>query len=152
MPVPRPLAAIERASGSVNEIWPSGAFDICRPICFSWRMCFDRGDFAFDMADSGLGHECRFEIGPVEFNQVACDAVLQLLHPSFELAVGEVLVAVVDRFEFAAIDRDNRLREQIEAAAQHDEVAADSADRLAIVLAEVRDRFEVRHQFAGQPY
>jgi len=104
------------------------------------------------MADSGLGHECRFEIGPVEFNQVACDAVLQLLHPSFELAVGEVLVAVVDRFEFAAIDRDNRLREQIEAAAQHDEVAADSADRLAIVLAEVRDRFEVRHQFAGQPY
>ena len=28
LPVPRPLAAIERASGSVKEIWPSGACDI----------------------------------------------------------------------------------------------------------------------------
>jgi hypothetical protein len=33
-------ALIERASGSVKEIWPSGACDICLPICLSSRICF----------------------------------------------------------------------------------------------------------------
>ncbi len=33
--VPRPLVAIERASGSVKETWPSGACAICLPICLS---------------------------------------------------------------------------------------------------------------------
>ena len=44
-----------------------------------------------------------------------------------------------------------RLREQIELAAQHDEFATDVVDRLAIVLAEVGNRLEVRHQPTGQP-
>jgi hypothetical protein len=59
----------------------------------------------------------RFPIGPAKFSQIARDTFLELLHTRFKLPVGEVLVTVVDRFEFAAIDRNNRLREQIEAAA-----------------------------------
>jgi hypothetical protein len=58
---------------------------------------------SFDVADSGLRHECRRPIGSVEFSQVACDAVLQLLHPCPELAVSEVLVAVVDCLEPDAV-------------------------------------------------
>src|SRR6187431_2813594 len=41
--------------------------------------------------------------------------------------------------------------EQLKASAQHHELAADLADGLAIVLAEVGYGLEVRHQAAGQP-
>ena len=41
---------------------------------------------------------------------------------------------------------------RFELAAQHDELAADVADGLAVVLAEVGDGLEVRHQAAGQPH
>ncbi len=39
MPVPRPLVAIERASGSVNDTCPSGASANCSPICLSRCIC-----------------------------------------------------------------------------------------------------------------
>src|SRR5882762_1298086 len=94
------------------------------------HLCFDRGDLAFDMADSGLDLECRFSIGSVELSQVTCDAVLQLLHPSLELAVSEVLIAVVDCLELAAIDGHDRLGEELQAAAQDDELSAHAANRL----------------------
>ena len=68
------------------------------------------------------------------------------------LAGGEVLVAVVHRLELAAIDGHDRLGEQIELAAQHDELAAYLADRRPIVLAEVGNGLEVRHQPSGQPH
>src|SRR4029434_10779393 len=60
--------------------------------------------------------------------------------------------AVVHRLELAAIDGHNRLGEQVELAAQHDELAAYLADRPPIVLAEVGDRLEVRHQASRQPH
>ena len=43
-------------------------------------------------------------------------------------------------------------REQIELAAQHDELAADVADGSAVVPAEVGDGLEVRRQAPGQPH
>ena len=43
-------------------------------------------------------------------------------------------------------------REQIQLAAQHDELAAHLADRRPIVLAEVGNGLEVRHQPSGQPH
>ena len=67
------------------------------------------------------------------------------------LACGEVPVPRVDGLELAAVDRNARLAEQLKAPAQHHELAADLADGLAIVLAEVGYRLEVRHQAAGQP-
>ena len=42
-----------------------------------------------------------------KFVEAARDALLQLLHASFKLLVGEVLVSVVDRLEFAAVDGDD---------------------------------------------
>lgn len=63
----------------------------------------------------------------------------------------KVLIAVVDRLELAPIDGDDGLGEQLELPAQDDELPADVADRRAVVLAEVGDRFEIRHELAGQP-
>ena len=58
----------------------------------------------------------------------------------------------VDGLELAAIDRNARLAEQLKASSQHHELAADLADGLAIVLAEIGYRLEVRHQTPGQPH
>src|SRR5450432_1686515 len=44
-----------------------------------------------------------------------------------------------------------RVAQQIEAPAQRHELTADFADRLAIVLAKIGDRFEVGRQTASQP-
>src|SRR5207237_10494542 len=48
--------------------------------------------------------------------QVTRDALFDLRHPPLHLGWGEVLIAVVHRFELAAIDGNNRFREQIEPA------------------------------------
>ena len=48
-------------------------------------------------------------IGAIQFIHVAADALLELLHASLEFALSEVLVAVVDRFEFAAINGNRRI-------------------------------------------
>src|ERR1700684_2052728 len=50
------------------------------------------------------------------------------------------------------VDRNNRPREKVELAAQHDELRAGRADRRPAVAAEVGARLEVRHQAAGQPH
>src|SRR5450631_2114963 len=153
MPVPLPLVAIERASGSVSETCPSGASRSCCPICFRCSMC------ALTVATFSLSREtlpsvtrvgCRFR--PVELGQITAYAFLQLRHALLELVVGEVLVPIVDRFELAAIDGNDRVREQIEPAAQHNEFATDVTDRLTVVLAEVSDGLEVRRQAPGQPH
>ena len=49
----------------------------------------------------------------------------------------------VHGFEFAAVDGDDRLREEIEIATKHYELAADAADGLAVVFAKVGNGFEV---------
>jgi hypothetical protein len=54
-----------------------------------------------------------------------------------------VPVTVIDRLELAAVDGYQRLRKQIQPPAMHHELAADLADRSAIVFAEVCDRLEV---------
>ena len=56
-------------------------------------------------------------IRSVELGQIAADVFLQLLHALIELVVGEVLIAVVDRLELAAVDSHDRFGEQIEPAA-----------------------------------
>ena len=74
----------------------------------------------------------RVAVGTVELNQVALDALLELLHARLQLAVGEVLVAVIDRLELAAVDGHDAVREQLQPPAQHNELAADLADRIAM--------------------
>ena len=58
----------------------------------------------------GRARRRRFlPIGTVHLMQIARDALLDLLQPPLHLGVGEVLVAIVDRLELAAIDRNARL-------------------------------------------
>src|SRR5258708_17923463 len=59
--------------------------------------------------------------------------------------------AYIDGLELAAIDRNARFAEQFKAPAQHHELTADLADRLAVVLPEVGYCLEGRHQAAGHP-
>jgi hypothetical protein len=52
----------------------------------------------------------------------------------------------------AAVDGDDRLREQIELAAQHDELPAHVADGTAVVAAEIGNGLEVRREPTGEPH
>ena len=103
------------------------------------------------MSDSTRQNGGCVTVSAVELDQVALDAVFQLLDASCELAVGEVLVAVVDRLELAAVDGDDAIGKQLHPAAQQHELLADLADGLAVVAAEVCDRLEVRRPAPGQP-
>ena len=47
---------------------------------------------------------CRSAVGGIELAHVARHALLDLLQPPLQLALGEIVVAAVDRFELAAID------------------------------------------------
>src|SRR5947209_5386969 len=68
------------------------------------------------------------------------------------LGLGEVTVPRVDGLELAAVDRNACLAQQLKTSAQHHELTADLVDGLAVILAEVGYRLEIRHQAAGQPY
>jgi hypothetical protein len=83
--------------------------------------------------------------------EIALDAFVDLLQASLHFGLGEVPIPGIDRLELAAIDRNARVAQQIEAPTQRHELTADFADRLAIVLAKVGDRFEVGRQAASQP-
>src|SRR5258708_1853801 len=49
------------------------------------------------------------------------------------------------------IDGDNRFSEQVQPAAQRDELHADRADRGAVLAAEFGDSFEIRHTRTRAP-
>src|ERR1700736_2661747 len=101
--------------------------------------------------DLGLRYRFSLTIGAVELREIPGYALVNLRQPPLHLGLGEVPIPRVDGLEFAAVDRNARFVEQFKAAAQHHELAADLADRLAVVLAEVGYGLEVRHQAAGQP-
>jgi hypothetical protein len=90
-------------------------------------------------------------VGSLQCIPVALDAVLDLLLTLVDLARCEVAVASVDGFELAAIDGNQRLREQLEIATQNDEPATDIANACAVVPAEVSNRLEVRCQTTREP-
>ena len=66
-------------------------------------MRLDLGNLRLEVIDPTGQHCARIAVGPIELDQVALDAVLELLHARLQLALGEVLVAVVDRLELAAV-------------------------------------------------
>lgn len=109
------------------------------------------GDLLPDLLDP-LGNVAVLTVGAVEGGKVAIDARLDLLDPLCRLVCGVIAVPIVHCFELAAVDSDNRLGEQAEVPAQHDELAAYRPDRWAVVRPKVRDGFEVRSQPSGQPY
>src|ERR1700724_1157708 len=109
-----------------------------------------RRNLLVEPGDLGLRYRFPLAIGAVELGEIPRYALVNLRQPPLHLGLGEVPVPRVDGLEFAAVDRNARFVEQFKAAAQHHELAADLADRLAVVLAEVGYGLEVRHQAAGQ--
>jgi len=98
------------------------------------------------------------QISRVEFCQVAVDAGLDLFHAPLQLGTGEVPVTVVDRLyplghkELAAINGSQGFCKQHQLSAQHDKLPTHTADRFAIVLTEVGDGLEFRHQATRQSH
>jgi hypothetical protein len=70
-------------------------------------------DLLFETARRGFECLGRFlPVGRIELLQIAPDALLYLRHAPLHLGPREVLVAVVHRFELAAVNRHAGLREQ----------------------------------------
>src|SRR6266436_6639380 len=111
-----------------------------------------RRNLLVEPRDLGFRYRFPLTIGAVELREVAGYTLVNLRQPPLHLGLREVSVPRVDGFELAAVDRNARLAEQFKAPAQHHKLTADLADGLAVVLAEIGYRLEVRHQAAGQPY
>ena len=103
------------------------------------------------MLHACFGHRAWISVGPIQIRQVAGDALLELLHPCCQFMPGEVPIPTVDRLERAAIDRNERIAEQVQVPAEHHKLSAHPLDRRPIVLAEIRHDLEVRRQPSGQP-
>jgi hypothetical protein len=82
-------------------------------------------------------------VGSIQFLQVPFDALVDLLHPLGQLVRRKVLVPVIDRLELAAINGDDGLGKQVKPPTQEDELPADVADRLTVVVTEVSDGLKV---------
>lgn len=87
----------------------------------------------------GLGHFGCCPIRRIRRRQKTVNALLDLLHARLHFALSEVTVAIIDGFECAAVDGDDRLGEEIEVAAKHYELAADAANGFVVVLAKFSD-------------
>src|SRR6266478_540018 len=82
----------------------------------------------------------------------ACDAGFDLLHTTLDRTVRVVLVPSVHSLEPATVDRDHGLGEQVQPSAKHYELAAGRPDRGPVVLAEIGNGLEIRHEASGQPH
>src|SRR5438270_13658100 len=65
---------------------------------------------------------------------------------------GVVLVAIVHRFELAAVNRNNGTGEEFEPTAKLDKLTTHRSDSRAIILAEVGNRLEVRGEPPSKPH
>jgi len=111
-----------------------------------------RGDLLPQADRFGLCQLALLAVSRLHRGHVALDAGLDLVHPLFQLGLGEVLVPGVHRLELAAVDRRHGVAEQVQLPAQIDEPATGGPDRRAVVLPEVGDGLEVRRQPSGQPH
>ncbi|MCU0937578.1 MAG: hypothetical protein MUC86_00210 [Burkholderiaceae bacterium] len=66
------------------------------------------------MRDPARQHSRDGTVGAIELDQIALDAVLELLDSGLQLAVGEVLVPVIDRLELASVDGDDTVGEELD--------------------------------------
>src|SRR5215831_12744310 len=92
------------------------------------------------------------QIGGVELAQISRHALIDLRKSALHLCAGEILVAIIDRLELAAVDRDARLREQAQLSAKGDELGANLAYCSSVVLAEIGDRLVVGSEPPEQPH
>src|SRR5260370_25993723 len=88
----------------------------------------------------------------VELVEVPRDVLLDLRQPALHLLPREILVAIVDRFELAAVNGDARRRQQPKLPAKRDKPRTHLADRKAVILAEIGNRLVIGNQPTRQPH
>jgi hypothetical protein len=71
---------------------------------------------------------------------------------ALHLRAREILVAVVDRFELAAIDGAACCRQKADLSANGDELRARLADRRPVVLAEIGNRLVIGNRPTGESH
>src|ERR1700685_222111 len=91
-------------------------------------------------------------IGGVHRRQITTYARLDILHASFKLGARKIAITMIDSFELAPVNGDQRFRGQVHALAQDNELTAYAADRFAVVFAEPGDGLEVRCEAAREPH
>src|SRR3984893_13625764 len=136
------------------EIWGWGEANISLSIAF--KRCISVASLAsFSLrcavfaARASVG-SCK--VGGIELAQIPRHALLDLSKPALHLRAREILVAIVDRFELAAVDGDARLRQKAYLSANRDELRAHLAYRRPVILAEIGNRFVIRNQPTGEPH
>src|SRR3977135_1100509 len=98
------------------------------------------------------GFRWFLQVGGVAPAQIPRYALLDLSKPALHLRAGEILVAIVDPFELAAVDGDARLRQKAYLSANGDELRAHLAYRWPVILAEIGNRLVIRNQPTGEPH
>jgi len=116
------------------------------------NLTLERSDFVVDVFDARASRPLRLTVGTIQFLHVPRNVLFDLLDARFELALRVVLIAVVHRLELATIDRHLYALEHIQPVAKDDELAADVANRLPVLLAEVGNCLEVRRESVDQPH
>ena len=74
------------------------------------QLLLQRRDLVFEPDGFGLRNFALLPVGGLKGRQIAIDAGFDLRHPPLDLIGGEVLVAVVNRLELAAVNRDEGFR------------------------------------------
>jgi len=94
-----------------------------------------------------LGSRLTFFL-PVDahhLGDVTFDIGLQMRKAAGDLALGEVLVAVIDRLELTAVDGHAVALQRADPAAQLHELRASLANGPTVIAPEIRNRLVVRH-------
>src|SRR2546421_77950 len=78
----------------------------------SLHLSAQAGNLLLQPARLGLSDIALFAVGLVQRSQVTRDAGRDLLHPPGDFGDRVILVAIVHRFELAAVDRNNGTREE----------------------------------------
>ena len=91
-------------------------------------------------------------IGLIQLVEVTIQTRLDLRQTPPHLGTRKVPVAGVRSLELAAVNNHQPLTKQVQTAAQDDKLTTYTTNRLAVVLAEVRNRLVVRQQPLGQPH
>ena len=99
-----------------------------------------------------IGYIRRCPIRRIHCRQISINALFDLLHARLHFALSEVSVAIIDGFEFATVDGDDRLGKEIEVAAKNHKLPAYITNGLAVVLAKIGNGFEVWSQPPGKPH
>src|SRR5262249_49689608 len=85
-------------------------------------------------------------VGGIELAQIPRHALLNLSEPALHLRAREVLVAIVDSFELAAVNGHARRRQQTYRSAKPDKPRTHLADRRPVILAEIGNRLVIGNQ------